>query len=111
MAIVDYDPLTQEWVSFEWNESDETFTIGHHQDIEPVLEANKLMALDTERTQAGMKESFWHYAKIPNIIAQKWMVEKGVDLFDRNHEKAVFALLNDPEYRYLKTTHKNHSIK
>jgi len=111
MALVDYDPITKEWVAFEWNEADETFTLGHHQDVTPILEANKLMQLDTERTAAGIKEEFWHYAKIPNIIAMKWLKEKGVDIFDKGHEKAVFALLNDPEYLYLKTTHKKHAIK
>lgn len=111
MRILDYNPLTKESVSFQYNEIDDSITIGHHQDISNVLEYNKLLALDTERTKQGMKESFWHYAKIPNIVAMKWKLEHGVDIFNKDHSKAMFRLLNDPDNKYLRTTEKKHAIK
>ncbi len=111
MRLLDFNPLTLESVSFQYNEADDSITIGHHQDVTPILEWNKSLALDTARTKDGMRESFWHYAKIPNVVAMKWKIEHGVDIFDRNHEKAMFRLLNDPENMYLRSTDKRHAPK
>ncbi len=43
-------------------------------------------------------------AKIPNIVIEKWKAEFGVDVLNKDHWPKVKKLLNDPEYRWLKTT-------
>ncbi len=45
-------------------------------------------------------------ASIPLVIVEKWANELGVNVFDRSHWPKVKQLLNDPDWRYLRTTHK-----
>lgn len=106
--LLDFDPLSKESVWFEMD-SDGIATLTHEQDMTPIIEANKMMANDTDYTKAGMKADWWHYARIPNNLIHKWLVEEGIDVFDKNHKKKVFQKLNDPEYRFLKTTGKKHA--
>lgn len=104
--LLDFDPLTRESVYFEMK--DNVVELTHHQDDDFIIQANKMMANDDEYTRSGIKENWWHYARIPNTVAFKWLKEEGIDIFNREHRKKVFSKLNDPEYRYLKTTRKRH---
>ncbi len=42
-------------------------------------------------------------ARIPLIIIAKWRNELGVDYWNPDHQAKVDALLNDPEWRWLRT--------
>lgn len=95
----DHDPLT-----------DET-TIAYESDVEPLLEQNKLLQNDDDYTKKGMKDEFWHYASIPAGIVMDWLINRGVDVYNKEDTKKVLQLLNDPEYRYLKTTTLHHGVK
>jgi hypothetical protein len=105
--LLDFNPLTGEACYFESNGTE--IAVHHVQTVDPLLERNKKLANNTDRTKKGMKKDWWHYASIPNILIIKWKNELGVDVFDHNHKKKVFELLNSPEYRYLKTTHAKHA--
>lgn len=106
--LVDYDPLTGVSTYFNYDHSTDTSIVSSEQDVSAVIEANKILQNSESYTKKGMKASWWHYASIPNIVIEKWKNEYGVNVFDKNHEKRVFRLLNQPEYRYLKTTTKMH---
>jgi hypothetical protein len=111
--LLDFNPLTGESVFFEDN-GKEGFALTHTQSaqsVQSILEMNKHMANLPERTNRGIKQNWWHHSQIPNVIAMKWKNELGVDIFNRNHRKKMFQLLESPEYRYLKTTHKKHIPK
>ncbi len=94
--------------TFDYIPETDTTVIGREQDCSLILEANKALQNDESITQQGIKNSWWHYGQIPNIVIEKWKNEHGVDVFNKDHQKAVFRLLNQPEYRYLKTTTKMH---
>lgn len=70
------------------------------QDTTPYLEANK-RELSNFQARRGMTRR--KIAEIPNIIVEKWMKE-GINIFDRNHAKAIQAKLNSNEYAYLRTS-------
>ncbi len=106
--LIDRNPITGEAVWWDYRESDDSVTITHTQDVEPLVERNLIARNDDDKTKRGIKNDFWKYASIPNIVWMKWKSEKGIDLFNRDHGKAVFKLLNDPEYRHCKTTSKTH---
>jgi hypothetical protein len=108
MRILDYDPLSKEYTSFQYDELNDDVIIGYHQDIENVLEYNKALANDADYSKRGMKESWWHYAKVPNLVQMKMKMEKGIDFHEPSHAPAVFRYLNDPENKYLRTTSKLH---
>lgn len=95
----EYDPLT------------DTTTIIHASDAEPVLENNKARANDAEYSKRGIKQGFWLYASIPAIVQTKWLIEHGVDVYNKDHGPRIGKLLNDPEYQYLKATTGYHKFK
>jgi hypothetical protein len=109
--LLDYDPLTGESVYVTYR--DGILTLDQYQqqkNVSDILRVNQELQNDPEYSKRGMKEDWWHYAKIPNGVILKWRTE-GVDFFNRDHKKKVFQKLNDPEYRKLKTTTKRHQGK
>lgn len=102
--ILDYDPTTRITTWFDFDPVTDTTYVGREQDVESILEINKKLQNDESYSKKGIKESWLHYATIPNILIEKWKTEEGIDVFNKNHEKRVFQKLNNPEYRYLKTT-------
>jgi hypothetical protein len=107
MDLLDFDPISGESVSFQWNDEAGTFTVGHHQDVSPVLEANKRRVIESDAHQE-IKAGWLKYASVPNVLIMKWKNELGVDFFDENHWPAVMRLINSPEYRFLKATAATH---
>ena len=109
--LLSVDPLTglMTWHSYD-PLTDETI-ISYTADSSPILEGNKMMANDPEYSKQGIKQEFWHYATIPVEVQMDWLINKGVDIYNRDHNAKVSQLLNDPEYRYLKTTHLHHKLK
>ena len=70
------------------------------QDVDPYLEANKRRRNDFQSDRkAGMRL----VADVPCVIIEQWLKE-GINVFDRNHAKAVQAKLNSNEYAYLRTS-------
>lgn len=109
--IVDHDPITGITDYFEYDSLTEVTTLSTFQDVETILEDNKLLQNNDEYTKAGFKKEFWHYATLPNILIDKWLREEGLDVFNKNHEKRLFQKLNSPDFKYLKATHKTHLPK
>lgn len=108
---LDFDAFSDIETIFHYNELTDETTIETRQDVEPQLEVSKALRADDSYSRAGIKNDMWHYAHIPNGLITKWKVELGIDVFNKNHEKAVFKLLNDPDYCHLKTTYGHHSPK
>lgn len=106
--VLDYDPLTGMTTNFEYHPETDTTVIHREQDVSVILEANKQIQNNEQISRDGIKNGWWHYAQIPMIVIEKFLNEHGVDIFNKDHQKAVFRLLNQPEYRYLKTTTKMH---
>ncbi len=98
---LDYDAFTGMETLFHYDELTDTTIIESKQDVEPQLEATKAMHI-ARAEKGGKLGDYEHYAHIPNGLITKWKVEKGVDVFNKDHQKKVFQLLNDPEYLYLK---------
>lgn len=75
------------------------------QDVEPILERNK--ALQTHDGKLPMERGEGNFRRvgiIPNVIIEKWKNEFGVDVFKPADWPKVRALLNDPEWRYLRSS-------
>lgn len=106
--ILDFNPLTGETVTFKYDSLEDKMQISHHQDVERILDGNKRLQNAPEITRKGIKKDMIHYASIPNVLVVKWKHEKGIDVFNPEHRKKLFRLLNDPEYAYLKTTTLHH---
>lgn len=104
----------QTWHTYDHHTKETTIEVV--QDAAPFLEANKaqrnhgvggaMRLTDEDRRQ--IKKGRWHYARIPIGVQYKWLKEYGVDIMNPDHERAMFRLLNSPEWSYLKTTTGHH---
>ena len=106
--LLSYDPTTGMSIYFDYNELTDETTLEYEQDVEPMIERNKALQNDPEYSKQGIKDEMWHYASIPVGLQMKWLVEEGLDVYDDNAWPQISKKLNDPEYRYLKTTAKRH---
>lgn len=102
--IIDHDPFTGVSTFMEYHADTDMTIVGRIQDVEPILERNKAMQNDVDYSRKGIAESWWHEARIPNIVIEKWRKDYGVDVLNKDHIKKVKNLLNSPEWKYLKTT-------
>ena len=109
--LLSHDPITglDTWHSYD-SQTDETI-ISYSGDCSPILEQNKALANNTEISKAGIKDGFWLYASIPASLQVKWLIEDGIDIWNKHHGPRISAKLEDPEYRFLKTTHLHHRFK
>jgi len=101
--LFDHDPLTGMTEYFHYDEKTGAWGIESVQDMEPFLELNKALQNMPDYSKNGIKREWWHVARIPVIIQQKWLDEDGIDIFNKEHWSRVKKKLNDPEWRYLRT--------
>jgi len=99
----DFDPLTGITETFIDLGGDD-FAVRQVQDVTPFIEANKA------KQNYGNGRDYWkaggdfrHEATIPIGVQMDWLTRYGIDVYNPDHMKGVTRLLNDPEYRYLKT--------
>jgi hypothetical protein len=78
--------------------------IEHVQDVEPILERNKMLRGEEQRSDWGR-----HIASIPNVIYVKWLDEEhakgntSLRMFTVEFDEIVHKKLQDPEWAYLRT--------
>ncbi len=76
-------------------------TIEHWQDVEDIVENNKRLRSEPQRSDWGR-----HIASIPNVILMQWMQADGVNVMGMSSEewgRYVKRKLNDPDWAYLRT--------
>ena len=110
--LLDYNPHTGESVYFDYSEAEGSpqAVITHTQDVSAIANQCHAWAVKTDtKTDFGIKQDLWHYARIPNSIILEMKQKHGVDFFDKNDSAKVYHLINT-EYSKFKTTHKNHTV-
>lgn len=73
------------------------------QDIDPVLQTNQAQYNDTDERARFKSETMNKVASIPMIAYQEIKKETGVDILDPNQSKEMRNILNDSDYRKLRT--------
>jgi hypothetical protein len=81
------------------DEDDGTVQVRYEQNVDAQLDRNK--ALQNE--DFDRRADVWHVGHIPNGIIFEWITKHGVNLWNPAHQDGVRRLLNDPEYRWLRT--------
>ena len=105
--IIDHDPETHTTQYHHYDPVTGVTTIETVQDVEPYLKRSRELRNDDDYSRKGIKNDMWHYASIPNSVIEKIMQDHGLNIFDKDHAKAVLRIIN-AEYPYLKTTRKHH---
>ena len=77
------------------------------QDTDPLLDLNKEAQNHCSPWNADRDVKM--VARIPFVIMQKWQNEYGVDYWNPDHQAAVDRLLDDPDWRWLRTDGTNHN--
>ena len=72
-------------------------------DVEPILEHNKLLRSMPQKSDWGR-----HIASIPNIVLMKWIYEEWnagheIRMFSEEFNRLVAKRLQDPDWAYLRT--------
>ncbi len=108
--LLDYDHLSGVKTWHEYDDLTKETIISQEQDVGPILERNKKLqniGADggglNQYARQGIKNDFVHVGTIPVGVQLKWRKEHGVDIYNPNHTKAIMKLMNDPDYRYLRT--------
>lgn len=87
------------WHSYD--EAEKKTRIRYSQDVEPIIDGN--IAFQNSHDGYSKSRDLQYVANIPLVVVNKWLVEEGIDIFNKNHAEAVRRKLNDPEYRHLRT--------
>lgn len=97
------DPIKTQ---FKYDEAEDKVLLTNSQDIEPLLNLNK-KEFNGDAQFGSPGKDMRKVASIPLIIIEKWKRELGVDVMNKDHMPKVKKLLNDPEWRYLRTHESN----
>lgn len=100
--LLDVDPLTGVAEYHHYDPLADRTVVETVQDVAPILERNKALQNADDRGWSPGHD-LRRAAAIPDIVILKWRNEHGIDVFNRDHWPAVKKLLNDPEWRYLRT--------
>lgn len=106
-APLDYNPVTERTTTFHRLEDGDWAISYTGEDVAPLLDHNKMLqnhgpmpgSFGSTKNELGLRK----VASIPPSVQLKWYVEKGVEVWNPAHEQAVTKLLNDAEWRYLRT--------
>jgi hypothetical protein len=91
-------------VRFHKDSNGKDLAIEHVQDVEPILEHNKLLRGEEQHSDWGR-----HVARIPNVIYVRWLDEEhrkgntSLRMFTPAFDEIVQRKLQDPEWAYLRT--------
>ena len=83
-------------------ETEGGFLLRYEQDAEPILDLNHAKR-SMGRAYYAEDPDLHRVASVPLGVAYQWLAKYGVEAWNPDHIDRVKRLLNDPEWRYLKT--------
>lgn len=100
-ALLDADPLTGVRQYFGWDDEGGEYLIDEMDttDTQKVIDRNRELSNHHDDRSGDM----WLVASIPPQVQFEWLDRHGVEFWNPDHKEGVKRLLNDPDYRWLKT--------
>lgn len=89
--------------NFKYDHDTDSMVVNRVQDVQPLLELNKKELNGDSMYGPAVNKGMRKVASIPLVIIEKWKRELGVDVFNKDHMPRVKQILNDPEYKWLRT--------
>ena len=83
----------------------DTITFHTEQDVEPIIERNKM--LRDETTGISEEGNLYHIGSVPWNVINIWNQADGINFMQMDakaQEKYLFRKLKDPDWAYLRTT-------
>ena len=83
---------------------DDNLHVVTKQDVQPILDLNKADR-NANLSRFRRSEEMEHVARIPMVVVEDWLNRFGINAMAPSEEDTIriTALLNSPEYAYLKT--------
>ena len=107
MAILfDLDPETGIKTLFDYDPIRDQVFLTYEQDVTGFLDQMQAVRNNPELSAKGIKEDWWHYASIPEVIEMELM-KKGLSLSNKDHMKSILKEIN-ANYPHLRATDKWH---
>lgn len=102
--ILDYDPLTK---TQTWYESDPSgkVVISTHQDDRHIVEWTKKMQRDSSYKQQGIKNDWYHCARVPNGVLMKIMEDYGYSPFNNDDVDKILQVVQR-DYKHCLTVNR-----
>lgn len=100
--LFEYD--AERGLRIDWIDNhDGTFSLDYQQDVEPLIDMNKAKQA-AGRDYYARDKDMWKVASIPIVVQYEWAKRYGItDVTKPEYQHLLRRLLNDPEWRYLKT--------
>ena len=105
-VLFDRDPETGMTTYFDYDPINDQAILTYEQDVSGFLDRMKELRDDPTVSANGIRESWWHYASIPQVVEMELM-KKGLVLSNKDHFKSILKEIN-ANYPYLKATEKWH---
>ena len=74
-------------------EGGDSLIITRLQDVEPVLEFNKMLRAEGRSHYRGEDGTMWHYARVPLIFMEKWIREYGPEVVFGEDDDTIIKLI------------------
>lgn len=100
-----YNPDTGVTHSTDFDEVTGTMFVHASQDLEPLIERNKLYKTHAAKDD-GIKRDMFHYASIPNVV-QMELLKRGLSIYSKDQSELLkIRQIIQTEYPALMTTDK-----
>lgn len=104
MAVVSVEKILGGFSRLHVSTDDDVIVEEVVADVAPIIDMNKrLQSGDIPKEKFNFGPYGRHVASIPLVMAHHWKQAYGVDVMNPAHNKRVLALLNDPDWKYMKT--------
>ena len=84
------------------DDADDRLIVERTQDCDEIVSAAKRAEADFDRG-TYLRSDMVRVATVPNVVIEHWMKKYGLNPMDPDDTKKILSLLNDPDWRYLKT--------
>ena len=105
----DYSPETGIRTDTKYDDMTGEMHVIRTADVQPVIDFTRAAANEVGVNHEDIRKGWWLYAKIPPIVELQ-LRAKGINIYDKNDEKRLFAEINT-NYPHLKCTTGNHGGK
>lgn len=103
--LIEHDAFTGVSTFHEYDPSSDTTYIQHVQDVEGILKHNKRLANDSSYKRKGIKEDWYHFASVPNVVVLELKTKHNLDIFNPDDMKKIEQVLVR-DYKKLLTVDK-----
>ena len=105
--LFDYNAESGVKTLFDYDPINDQVLLTYEQDVSGFLDRMKDIRNKPEISAKGIKEEWWYYCSIPEVIEIELM-NKGLYLHNPDHFKAILKIIN-ADYPYIKATEKLHT--